>query len=234
MNSQKTWRKSVKSTMHLKTSMINNKDSFRIFKKKLIHTRSDFLTDKMRSLRRENLRILDSSSPSMSTTSSNDDVILQQLMTLTSAISTKSKDPLKIKIFPKFQGDDTKEFDEWYEVVISILVTSEWESFYFKSNDDIFADDTKESCMNEYLFSAIELCFEGNDKSTMSGNKYLRGNDLTYPHSMKQRAATSVPDVSVFLTVFPIYGVCLEVRFQILKIKTQNIQYNDKISLTLL
>ena len=90
-----------------------------------------------------------------------------------------SKAPTDSK-FPTLSDKNSNptQFREWYNKVLSILSTDEWNDLYDKTNQDIVSQGYLHPSLNNHLYSALLLALKDSVESYIQGMSHLRGDGI--------------------------------------------------------
>ena len=115
--------------------------------------------------------------------------LLQQLITVsqqqTKVLSDKSDSTTIGEIrFPKFNGK-SKEFDGWYNQILSILSTPKWSMLYDFETQDIVPEAEAPTHASQNLYSKLVLCLCDDAEQVMRTKHHLRGKGVTFLLTIK-------------------------------------------------
>jgi len=114
--------------------------------------------------------------------------LLQQLISVSQAqtkVLTDKSEPTSHDLrFPKFNGKQ-KEFDGWYNQVLSILSTPKWSAMYDFEEQDIVAEDLAPPSLSQNLYSKLVLCLSDDAEKVMRTKHHLRGQGIRFLQTIK-------------------------------------------------
>jgi len=116
------------------------------------------------------------------------EALLQQLITVsqiqTKVLTEKSDSTPQDLRFPKFNGKQ-KEFDGWYNQILSILSTPKWSSLYDFQEQDVIDEDLASPALSQNLYSKLVLCLSDDAEKVMRTKHHLRGQGIKFLQTIK-------------------------------------------------
>ena len=116
------------------------------------------------------------------------EALLQQLISVSQAqtkvLTDKSDSSTTDMRFPKYNGK-SKDFDGWYNQILSILSTPKWSAMYDFQEQEVIAEDLAPPHLSQNLYSKLVLCLSDDAEKVMRTKHHLRGQGIRFLQTIK-------------------------------------------------